>query len=192
MVIPSHRLSLNVSGSVCSSKDITFRWRLYSKGLESNESITVWYLNETLKNLVSTKSNSKHIVFKEDKLREDSFYRLTVDVELPDGMRGWAAYRLKTAATPSGGVCNGSQMQKEAFGIILYIICTGWYDKNKPLAYEFFQQIDDGSLHMLRYGIIPFGEVHIPQFDESEIKIKVVIINSLGARTETHLTVQVR
>ena len=151
----------------------------------------MWYLNETLKNLVSTKPNSKHIVFKGDKLQNDSFYWLTVDVELPDGMRGWAAYRFKTAATPSGGVCKGSQMQKGAFGITLYINCTGWYDENKPLAYEFFQQVEDGSLHMLRYGIIPFGEVHIPQFDDGEIKIKVAIINSLGARTETHLTVQV-
>ena len=190
-MIPSHRFSLKVSCVVCKSRDITFRWRLYSKGLESNESVTVWFLNETLKSLVSTKPNSKNIVFKEDKLQEDSSYWLTVDVQLPDGMRGWAAYRFKTVATPSGGVCNSSQMQKGAFGITLHIICTGWYDVNKPLAYEFFQQLDDGSLHMLRYGMMPFGEVQIPQFDNGEIKIKVVIINSLGARTEAYLTVQV-
>jgi len=163
---------------------------LYSKGLESDESVTVWYLNDTLKSLVSTKPNSKNIVFNEDKLNEDSSYWLTVDVQLPDGLRGWAAYRFKTVATPSGGVCNGTQVQRGAFGITLHIICTGWYDENKPLAYEFFQQIDDGSLLMLRYGIMPSGEVHIPQFDNGEIKIKVAIINSLGARTETHLAVQ--
>ena len=191
MVLPSHRFSLSVTCNVCQSKDITFRWKLYSKGLESDESVTVWYLNDTLKSLVSTKPNSKNIVFNEDKLNEDSSYWLTVDVQLPDGLRGWAAYRFKTAAAPSGGVCNGTQVQKGAFGITLHIICTGWYDENKPLAYEFFQQIDDGSLHMLRYGIMPFSEVHIPQFDNGEIKIKVVIINSLGARTETHLAVQV-
>lgn len=191
MVIPSHRFSLKVKCAVCHSKDITFRWRLYSKGLESNESVTVWYLTETLKSLVSTKPDSKNIVFKENKLQEDSFYWLTVYVQLPDGMRGWAAYRFKTVATPSGGVCNGSQMQKAALGSTLYIICTGWYDENKPLVYEFFQQMEDGSLHMLRYGVMPFGEVHIPQFDSGEIKIKVVIINSLAARTETHFTVQV-
>lgn len=191
MVIPSHRFSLKVTCNVCHSKHITFKWKLYSEGLQSNESVTVWYLNETLKSLVSTKPNSKNIVFKEDKLQEDSSYWLTVDVHLPDGLRGWAAYTFKTAATPSGGVCNGNQVEKGRFGITLYIDCTGWYDENKPLAYEFFQQTDDGSLHMLRYGIIPFGEVHIPQFDNGEIKINVVIINSLGARTETHIVVQV-
>ena len=191
MVIPSHRFSLEAICIYCRSKDITFKWRLYSKGLESNESVTVWYLNETLKSLVSTKPNSKNIVFKESKLQEDSSYWVTVDVQLPDGVRGWAAYRFNTVATPSGGVCNGSQVQKGAFGITLYIICTGWYDENKPLEYEFLQQMKDGSLHMLRYGIMPFGEVHIPQFDDDEIQIKVVIINSLAARTETLLTVQV-
>lgn len=191
MVIPSHRFSLKVKCAVCHSKDITFRWSLYSKGLESNESVTVLYLNETLKSLVSTKPDSKNIVFKDNKLQEDSSYWLTVNVQLPDGMRGWAAYRFKTVATPSGGVCNGSQMQKGALGITLYIICTGWYDENKPLVYEFFQQMEDGSLYMLRYDVMPFGEVHIPQFDSGEIKIKVVIINSLAARTETHFKVQV-
>ena len=191
MVIPSHRFSLNVNCSVCRSKDITFRWRLYSKGLESNESFTVWYLNETLKSLVSTKPDSKNIAFKENKLQDDSFYWLTVNVQLPDGMRGWAAYRFKTVATPSGGSCNGRQKQKGALGISLNIYCTGWYDENKPLVYEFFQQMEDGNLHMLRYGVMSFGEVHIPQFDSGEIKIKVVIINSLAARTETHFTVQV-
>lgn len=191
MVIPSHRFSLEVACNVCRSKDVTFKWRLYSKGLESNESVAVWNLTETLKSLVSTKQNSKNIVFEENKLQEESSYWVTVDVQLPDGVRGWAAYRFKTVSTPSGGVCNGSQVQKGAFGITLYVNCTGWYDENKPLEYEFLQQMEDGSFRMLRYGIMPFGEVHIPQFEDGEIKIKVVIMNSLAARTEKHLTIQV-
>lgn len=52
MVIPSHRFSLTVTCNVCHSKHITFKWKLYSEGLQSNESVTVWYLNETLKSLV--------------------------------------------------------------------------------------------------------------------------------------------
>lgn len=45
---------------------------------------------------------------------------------------------------------------------------------------------------MLWYGIIFFGEVYIFQFDEGEIKIKVVIINLLGVRIEMYFIVQVR
>lgn len=98
----------------------------------------VWYLKEILKNFVFIKLNFKYIVFKEDKLWEDFFYWLMVDVELLDGMCGWVVYWLKMVVIFFGGVCNGSQMQKEVFGIIFYIICIGWYDENKFFVYEFF------------------------------------------------------
>lgn len=191
-VIPSHRFSLRVSCTVCLSKEATFSWKLYLKGVESNESVTFWHLNETLKSLMATKINSKNIVFREDKLRPGSSYRLTVNVNLPDGTQGWAAYQFNTATKPSGGICSGSQrVQKWTLGISLSVNCTGWKDDNEPLVYEFLQRVPDGSLHMLRYGVLPFGEVQIPQFADGEIEIKVVIINSLAARTETHFTVQV-
>lgn len=191
LVIPSHRFSLKVRCTVCRFKNVTLSWKLYTKADESNESVTVWHLNETLKSLISTKINSKNIVFKEDKLQAGSTYRLTVSVQLPDGMFGWAAYRFKTVANPSGGFCNGTQVKKRALGISLNVYCRGWKDDNEPLVYEFLQRMEDGSLHMLLYSVMPFGEVQIPQFDSGEIEIKVVIINSLAARTETHFTVQV-
>ncbi|KAL9954010.1 hypothetical protein ACROYT_G041497 [Oculina patagonica] len=192
MVIPSHRFSLKVGCAVCRPKYDTFSWKLYTKGVESNGSVTVWHLNETLKSLISTKPNSKNIVFKEDKLAAGSSYRLTVDVQQPDGTRGWAAYEFKTATTPSGGICSGVQRRNtQAFGISLYVNCTGWSDDNEPFVYEFFQRTADGHLHMLRYSVMPFGEVEIPQFDSGEVAIKVVIINSLAARTETNFTVRV-
>lgn len=191
-MIPSHRFALKVNCAVCRFKSVTFSWKLYTKGVGSNGSVMAWHLNETLKTLISTKINSKNIVFKEDKLSAGSSYRLTVDVQQPDGTRGWAAYRFKTASTPSDGICRGKQLRStQALGISLYVYCTGWRDDNEPIVYEFFQRMDDGNLHMLRYSVMPFGEVQIPQFDSGEVEIKVVIINSLAARTETHFTVRV-
>ena len=191
-MIPSERFSLtaNCSG-VCRFKNINITWKLYTEGLESNESVTVWHLNDSLKSLISTKINSRNIAFRQGKLLEGLSYRLTIDVRLPKGIHGWAAYQFKTVTAPSGGTCNGTQVHEGTFGIYLNIYCTGWKDKHRHLIYEFFQQMEDGSFHLLLYSAAPFGDVQIPKYDSGEVYIKVVIINSLAARAETSFTVKV-
>ena len=193
-VVSSHRLALKAISFPRRLDNASFSWKLYRKADESNDSITVWHLNQTLSSLIATKTTSKNIVFNEEKLYEKSSYRLTLDVKLPNGTRGWAAYRFETAAKPSGGTCNGTQLARATLGISLNVSCMGWKDMHKPLIFEFYHVhlLDDGtSPHLLSHSVIPFREVQIPEFATGKTKIKAVIINSLGARTEVHFTVDV-
>lgn len=195
-VVTSHRFALKALCSVskCRLGSADISWKLYKKGIESNESVTVWHLNESLGSLISTKTNSKNIVFDEETLHGNSSYWLTVDIKSLNGTRGWAGYRFETAATPSGGTCYCTQLAKGTLGISLNISCAGWKDEHKPLVFEFYHvhMLDDGtSPHMLSHSIIPFSEVQLPEFSPGEIAIKAVVINSLGARAETYLSINV-
>ena len=113
-VVSSHRFALKAKaiGLPLNLPKISYTWKLYRKGPESNASITVWHLNKTLNSLTATKTTKKNIVFAKDKLHESSSYRLTLDVKLPNGTSGWAAYIFETASKPSGGACSGTQLER--------------------------------------------------------------------------------
>ena len=134
------------------------------------------------------------MVFKEEKLHENSSYWLTLDVKLANGTRGWAAYRFRTAATPSVGTCTGEQLGSRTLGISLNISCLGWKDEHKPLIFEFYQvhKLEDLTPpHLLSHSVLPFSEVQLPEFASGKVEVKAVVINSLGARTETLITIDV-
>ena len=193
-VVTSHRFALKATTIPSGLDDAIFTWRLYKKGIESNESTTVWYSTDTLHSLVVTKMISKNIVFNEEKLHENASYWLTVDVKLANGIRGWAAYRFKTVAAPAGGTCTGEQLGSRTLGISLNISCSGWKDEHEPLIFEFYQvhKLEDLTPpHLLSHSVLPFSEVQLPEFASGKVEVKAVVINSLGARTETLITIDV-
>ena len=195
-VVSSHRFALKAKaiGLPLNLPNISYTWKLYRKGPESNASITVWHLNKTLNSLTATKTTKKNIVFAKDKLHESSSYRLTLDVKLPNGTSGWAAYIFETASKPSGGACSGTQLERAALGVILNVSCTGWRDDHEPLIYEFYyvhREEDETPPHMLSHGAMPYSEVQLPEFISGETEIKAIIINTVGARTEVDFTVKV-
>ena len=193
-VVTSHRFALKATTPPSGLDDAIFKWRLYKKGIESNESTTVWYSIETLHYLIATKTRSKNIVFNEEELQKKSSYWLTLDVKLANGTRGWAAYHFNTAATPSAGTCTGKQLDRERLGISLNISCTGWKDEHKPLIFEFYQvhKLEDLTPpHLLSHSVLPYSEVQLPEFTSGKVEVKTVVINSLGARTESFITIDV-
>lgn len=185
MVVTSHRFALKAITAARRRENATFTWNLYKKGVEKRV---------PLRSLIATKIHARNIVFNEDKLDENSSYWLTLNVTFPNGTHGWAAYRFETAGTPSGGTCKGIQLDKRTLGICVNMSCTGWKDQHEPLTFEFYHwhKLEDKTpAHLLSHTVMPFSEVLLPDLASGEVEIKAVVINSLGARNETSISVRV-
>ena len=116
-----------------------------------------------------------------------------MDVLLPDGSYGWAAYQFDTSAVPLGGTCHGTQLDQEAaIGVWLNITCHGWKDTSLPLRYEFYRKWKDGAFNMLSYGVRSYSVVHIsPSAGEDVVHFKVAIVNVVGIASEVALSIKV-
>ena len=176
----SSRISLRTDcDSVRCPKSLKYHWSLLKN--DGNYSHPNWTFQKHFESLLSTKADSKNLVIKGKKLATGSSYKVKVDVQSSNGSRGWAAYQFDTLAVPTGGECHGTQLDKEDVGSWVNITCQGWRDENMPLSYEFFQDVEDGEIDMLSYGVRPYSVVHIPPSDEDIVRFKVVIVNGVGA-----------
>lgn len=186
----SSRISLRTD---CNSKrcpmSFIYSWSLFRN--YRNGSHPQWSPQTDFHSLLSTKVDSKYLVIKEQMLTTGASYRVKVDVKSPNGSFGWAAYQFDTLAVPSGGKCNGTQLDKKDVGTWVNITCQGWRDDNMPLSYEFFQELEDGELDMLSYGVWPNSIVHIPPSDKDVVSFKVAIVNVEGAAFTTGFSIKV-
>ena len=159
---------------------------------DRNDPNSPWISETNLTNFLATKVDARSLVIKEQMLAPGSLYRLTVDVVSSEGVHGWAAYTFHTLASPSGGTCYGSQLEREAVGTWFNLSCHGWKDGVMPLAYEFYRESESREFDLLSYGVWPYSIVHIPAiFGGSAVCFKVVIVNVLGTASEVHLLLQV-
>ena len=71
------------------------------------------------------------------------------------------------------------------------ITCQGWKDEHSPLSYEFLRELANGELDMLSFGVWPYSVVYIPPLDEEIIRLKVTIVNVLGAASAIGLSIKV-
>ncbi|XP_078356038.1 polycystin-1-related protein-like, partial [Oculina patagonica] len=172
-------------------KSLTYRWKMFSKN--GSYPYSKWMSIRNFSNLLATKVDSRNLVIKQQSLIPGSSYRITVDVQSPNGSHGWAAYQFDTSEAPSGGTCHGTQLDKEAaIGVWLNITCRGWKDDSLPLRYEFYREIEDGALYMLSYGVRSYSVVHIsPSVGEDLVRFKVAIVNVVGVASEERLSIKV-
>lgn len=174
----------------CHRHMLTYRWKLFRQ--EGNLSHPQWKHQTGLADLLATKVDSKNLVLKT--IAPGFSYRLTVDVLSPERVRGWAAYHFETSAAPSGGTCYVTKSEREdTLRTSLNISCQGWTDDSEHLMYQFYRNIGDGRYDLLSYESLPNCTVYIlPAADEALVRIKVAIVNVLGAATEEFLQIQVR
>ena len=150
-----------------------------------------WRLQTNITGLLATGKYSKNLVIKQHSLAPGTSYRITVDVLLPDGSYGWAAYQFDTLVAPSGGTCHGTQLDREDVGAWLNITCHGWRDENTPLTYEFYRQLENGEFDMLSYGVWPYSNVYIPPSVEDVVRFKVVVVNFAGGASDRYVSITV-
>ena len=186
----SSRISLRTD---CNSKrcpvSFKYSWSLFRNC--GNASHPKWSSQTDFQSLLSTKVDSKNLVIKEQMLATGSSYKVKVDVKSPNGSFGWAAYQFYTLVVPSGGKCKGTQLDKKDVGSWVKITCQGWRDGNLPLSYESIQELEDGELDMLSYGVWPNSTVYIPPSYKDVIRFKVAIVNVEGAAYTTEFSIKV-
>ena len=174
------RVTSECSNSACNGS--VYEWLLQLLNNDSN----MWENIPILPNMTSTAVNATNMIIKKNSLPSNTTFRLKLLVTSLAGSEGFSELEFKTAEAPHSGYCASSVSEGVAVETEFSFACFEWQDKNAPLYYEF--RVGDDPISYGRSSksvstVLPSGQ---PE-DESKLRIKIIIKNSVGVAVEVEL-----
>ena len=174
------RVTSECPNSACNGS--VYEWRLQQLNDDSN----VWKNIPILPNMTSTAVNATNMIIKKNSLPFNTKFRLKLLVTSLAGSEGFGVLEFESAGAPHNGYCASSVSKGVALETEFTFECFEWQDKNAPLNYEF--RVGDDPIS---YGgspksvstVLPSGQ---PE-DESKLRIRIIIKNSVGVAVEVEL-----
>ena len=183
-VIPSAPLTISADypGYSCDDQ-VEYQWTLYEEGEDIE-----WA------QILSNADNSKVFTVEPSNLKDNTKYRLELNVLLSNVTPSTTVQVFKTAILPRDGSCTVTPDIGEAVYTSFELFCFGWFALNETFTYE-VQIIGDGNIYYtLYYGLVDKLQLVLPQGNASNgylCYVKVFVSRKNGATSELDIPVTV-
>ena len=189
---PSARLRLTTFCNGTCDQSVSYHWTLYEisawdKGKADTKPVD-YLLESTL-----TEWDYDTLAIKENSLRLNQSYLMSVRVEVYGYVETIAMYDFSTNSPPTGGWCKVDPPSGNVLVTSYKFKCHEWTDDDLPLMYKIYYKMDESYI-LGSHGRTHYYLISLPQGTSAgnyEIQTRVDIVDSLGALSSVSLNVKV-